>query len=135
MLWLAFEKTEPVRCVLNFSELLKRNLNMTSLAHTLPIFAQQTAPASGGMQGLMGLLPIVLMFGAMYFLLMAPQRKKQKQHEKMLSELGEGDEIVTAGGIYATITSVKTDRFVVRIADGTKVELGKGFVSTVVKKA
>ncbi|MBP6307362.1 MAG: preprotein translocase subunit YajC [Opitutaceae bacterium] len=108
---------------------------MTSLAHTLPIFAQQTAPASGGMQGLMGLLPIVLMFGAMYFLLIAPQRKKQKQHEKMLSELGEGDEIVTAGGLYATITSVKTDRFVVRIADGTKVELGKGFVSTVVKKA
>ncbi len=135
MLWLAFEKTEPFRCGLNFSELLKPNLNMTSLAHTLPIFAQQTAPASGGMQGLMGLLPIVLMFGAMYFLLIAPQRKKQKQHEKMLSELGEGDEIVTAGGLYATITSVKTDRFVVRIADGTKVELGKGFVSTVVKKA
>ncbi len=109
---------------------------MSSLSHSLSLFAQQTAPASGGgLSGLMGLLPIILMFGAMYFLLIAPQRKKQKQHEKMLSELAEGDEIVTAGGLYATITNVKTDRFVVRIADGTKVELGKGFVSSVVKKA
>jgi len=109
---------------------------MSSLSQSLSLFAEQTAPASsGGLSGLMGLLPIILMFGAMYFLLIAPQRKKQKQHEKMLSELAEGDEIVTAGGLYATITNVKTDRFVVRIADGTKVELGKGFVSSVVKKS
>ena len=57
-----------------------------------------------------------LMFAAMYFLMIAPQRKKQKAHEKMLSELSSGDEIVTTGGIYGTITNVKDDRFVVRIA-------------------
>ena len=101
----------------------------------ISLFLAQAAPAPSATSGLMQFLPLVLMFAAMYFLIIAPQRKKQKQHEKMLSELGEGDEIVTAGGLYATITSVKTDRFVVRIADGTKVELGKGFVSTVVKKA
>ena len=83
----------------------------------------------------MQLAPLVLMFAAMYFLLIAPQRKKQKAHEKMLTELKAGDEVVTAGGIYGTITSVKEDRFVVRISDTHKVEVGKGFISTVVKKA
>ncbi len=78
---------------------------------------------------------MVLLFAAMYFLLIAPQRKKQKAHEKMLTELKAGDEVVTAGGIYGTITSVKDDRFIVRIGDNNaKIEVGKGFISTVVKK-
>jgi len=92
----------------------------------------QTAPSGGSM--LMQVLPLVLMFGAMYFLLIAPQRKKQKEHEKMLTALKAGDEIVTTGGIYGTITSVKEDRFVVRIGESQKVELGKGFVHALVKK-
>ena len=49
--------------------------------------------------------------------------------------LKSGDEVVTSGGIYGTITSVKEDRFVVRIGENHKVEVGKGFISTVVKKA
>lgn len=76
-----------------------------------------------------------LLFAAMWFLMIAPQRKKQKQHEKMLRELANGDEVVTAGGIFGTIVSVKDDRFVVRIADTTKVELGKSFVTSVIKKS
>lgn len=80
--------------------------------------------------------PLILMFAAMYFLLIAPQRKKQKEHEKMLTQLKAGDEVVTTGGIYGTITSVKDDRFVVRIGENNaKVEVGKGFISTVVKRA
>jgi len=82
------------------------------------------------------LAPLILMFAAMYFLLIAPQRKKQKEHEKMLTQLKPGDEVVTTGGIYGTITSVKDDRFVVRIGENNaKVEVGKGFISTVVRKA
>jgi preprotein translocase subunit YajC len=101
------------------------------------LFLAQAQPAApSGMQQLMSLLPMVLIFAAMYFLLIAPQRKKQKEHEKMLAALKAGDEIVTAGGIYGTITSVKDDRFVVRIGDNNqKVEVGKGFVSALVKKA
>ena len=76
-----------------------------------------------------------LIFAAMWFLMIAPQRKKQKQHEAMLKSLGNGDEVVTAGGIFGTVVAVKDDRFIVRIADNTKVELGKSFVSSVVKKA
>jgi len=106
----------------------------------LHLFLAQAAPATpaapGGASALMQLAPLVLMFAAMYFLLIAPQRKKQKEHEKMLTQLQPGDEVVTSGGIYGTITSVKDDRFVVRIGDNNaKVEVGKGFISTVVKRA
>jgi preprotein translocase subunit YajC len=99
------------------------------------LLAQAPAAAPSSSSGLLQLAPMVLLFGAMYFLLIAPQRKKQKAHEKMLTELKAGDEVVTAGGIYGTITSVKDDRFIVRIGDNNaKIEVGKGFISTVVKK-
>jgi len=102
--------------------------------HMILAQAPTVAPSTSG--GLLQLAPMVLLFGAMYFLLIAPQRKKQKAHEKMLTELKAGDEVVTAGGIYGTITSVKEDRFIVRIGDNNaKIEVGKGFISTVVKKA
>ena len=96
----------------------------------------QAQPASpGGAGGTFMIVSYVLLFGAMYFFMIAPQRKKQKAHEKMLSELKAGDEVVTNGGIYGTITSVKDDRFVIRISDNNvKVEVGKGFISTVITK-
>ncbi len=110
-----------------------------SLLHSgLDFLAQTTAPATPGAPpaapAWMSFLPMILLFAAMYFLMIAPQRKKQKAHEKMLKELGSGDEIVTTGGIYGVITNVKDDRFIVRIAEGTKIEIGKAFVQTVVKK-
>jgi len=99
------------------------------------LLAQAASPAPAGGQWTSLLFP-VLMIGAMYFLLIAPQRKKQKEHEKMLNNLKAGDEVVTAGGIYGVISSVRDDRFVVRIGDNNaKVEVGKGFISQVVKKA
>lgn len=99
------------------------------------LFLAQAQPAApSGASTLMSMLPLVLMFGAMYFLLIAPQRKKQKEHEKMLTTLKAGDEIVTTGGIYGTITSVKDDRFIVRIGENNKIEVGKGFVHALVKK-
>ena len=91
----------------------------------------QAAP--GG--GLGQFLPIVLLFLGMWFLIIAPQRKRQKAHDKMLTELKKGDEIITTGGLFGTITRVKDDRFVIEIADGTKVELGKGFVSSKIEAA
>ncbi len=113
---------------------------MTSLLASVAVLAQTAAPAgqpapASGMQQLMGFMPMILIFAAMYFLMIAPQRKKQKEHQKMLASLDTGDEILTVGGIYGEITNKKDDRFVVRIADNTKVELGKGFIQSVVKKA
>ena len=108
---------------------------MSSGLSVLHVLAQTAAPAGQPQPSAwVQLLPMVLLFGAMYFFLIAPQRKKQKEHEKMLKALESGDEIVTNGGIYGVITNVKEDRFVVRIADNTKIELGKGFVQAVVRK-
>jgi len=101
----------------------------------LPLFLAQAAPAPGGPAALLQYLPLILMFAAMYFLMIAPQRKKQKAHEKMMSELEAGDEVITTGGIYGTITSVKDDRFVVRVSDGQKLEISKGFIHARVKQA
>ncbi len=98
-----------------------------------PLLAQ--APAAPTGNPLMQFLPIIFIFAAMYFFMIAPQRKKQKEHQKMLQALSPGDEIVTTGGVYGTVTGVKDDRFIVRVADATKIELGKSFVHAVVKKA
>ncbi len=107
---------------------------MFSLIDASSFLAQSAAPAQGGpAQMIVGMLPAILLMGGFYFLFIAPQRKKQKEHEKMLAALQSGDEIISTGGIFGTITNVKDDRFVVRIADNTKIELGKAFVQTVVK--
>lgn len=95
----------------------------------------QAAPAGQGTPGIMNFLPMILIFGAMYFLLIAPQRKKQKQHQKMISELTSGTDILTTGGIYGTITNVKDDRFVVKVSDTTKIEIAKSAVGSVVSAA
>lgn len=101
-------------------------------ADALTFLAQQAAP--GGGNALFQFLPLALLMGAMYFFMIAPQRKKQKEHEKLLASLSSGDEVVTSGGIYGTITNVKDDRFVVRIADNTKIEIAKSHISTVLSK-
>jgi len=101
----------------------------------LPLFLAQAASAPGGPAALLQYLPLILMFAAMYFLMIAPQRKKQKEHEKMMTALQSGDEIITTGGVYGTITSVKDDRFVVRVGDGQKLEISKGFIHAKVKPA
>jgi preprotein translocase subunit YajC len=97
------------------------------------LIAQTTPPASGG--GLpMLFVEMALIFGGFYFLFIAPQKKKQKEHEKMLGTLQSGDEVITTGGIYGVITNVKDDRFVVRVADNTKIEVGKAFIQAATKK-
>ncbi|MBL4575156.1 MAG: preprotein translocase subunit YajC [Opitutaceae bacterium] len=91
-----------------------------------PLILAQAAPSSGGPGQI---IFFVLIFAAMWFLMIAPQRKKQKAHAKMLSELTTGDEIITNGGIFGVITNVKDNCFVVKISDNTKIELGKGLLA------
>jgi preprotein translocase subunit YajC len=98
------------------------------------LIAQTTAPATGGGFPPSMIIVWLLFIAGFYFLFIAPQRKKQKEHEKMLSTLQSGDEVITTGGIYGVITNVKDDRFVVKIADNTKIEVGKGFIQAATKK-
>ena len=89
--------------------------------------------AAGGMFGSLGGLPLLLlMFVAMYFLLIAPNQRKQKQWQQMLSELKTGDRITTTGGIRGTIVSLKDDSMILRIApDGLKMEVVKTAIASV----
>jgi len=107
-------------------------MNMTPLTSAAAILAQ-AAPAAAP-NPLFSMLPLFLLVGGMYFLMIAPQRRKQKALEKMLAALETGDEVITTGGMYGVITNVKDDRYVIRIGDATKIEVAKGFIQSVVKK-
>src|ERR1051325_10172628 len=92
---------------------------MSSVFSAFEILGQTAAPGGtpGGMNGMTMVLFYGLFIAAMYFLMIAPQRKKQKEQEKLISSIQSGDDIVTNSGIFGTVTNVKEDRFVVRIAD------------------
>jgi preprotein translocase subunit YajC len=96
------------------------------------------APAGGqGQANPLALwLPIILIFGIMYFLIFRPQAKKQKQQRMMIEALKKGDKIITAGGIYGTIVGVKEKEniIIVKVDDNTKIELAKGSVAQVIEK-
>ncbi|HEY3704044.1 MAG TPA: preprotein translocase subunit YajC [Terracidiphilus sp.] len=101
----------------------------TQLAATsLAIFA--AAPAGGG--GLITMLPILLILPVMYFLMIRPQQKKQKQWQEMLSGIKSGDRITTSGGIRGTILSIKDDAVIIKVApDGIKMEVAKSSIASV----
>lgn len=102
--------------------------DLTDTFLLMPLLAQGGGGLPGG--GAFVIIIYVLLFAGLWFLLLAPQRKKQKQHEKLLSELGTGDRIVTNGGIFGEITNVKTDSFVLKIAENTKIEITKSAVQS-----
>ena len=93
----------------------------------------QAAPA-GGDAGFMGLLPIVLMFVLLYFLMIRPQMKRAKEHKQMVEALQKGDEVLTAGGVVGRIT-VMGDAYVsLEIAPGIEVSVQRSAVQTLLPK-
>ncbi|NBT89698.1 MAG: preprotein translocase subunit YajC [Verrucomicrobia bacterium] len=68
------------------------------------------------------LLPLIILFVLMYFVLLRPQMKRQKEHEKLISAVKTGDRVVAAGGIYGTVTNIKDQVVVLKIADNVKIE-------------
>jgi preprotein translocase subunit YajC len=89
--------------------------------------------APGGMLGSLGGLPFILLFFvAMYFLLFAPQQKKQKQWQAMLAQVKVGDRVTTTGGLRGTILNVKDDVVVIRVQpDNIKLEVLKSAIAAV----
>ncbi len=87
-----------------------------------------------GQSTIWSFLPLILIFAGFWFLMIVPQRKKQKQHDQLINGLKSGDEVLTAGGIFGTITNVKDDRFVLKVSDNTKIEVLKSCVQTRIDK-
>ena len=78
---------------------------------------------------LVQLFPLVLIFIVFYFLLIRPQKQKEKEHQKMLAGVNKNDEIVTLGGIHGTVVSVKDKTVTLRIDDNVKMEIEKNSIA------
>jgi preprotein translocase subunit YajC len=78
-------------------------------------------------------LPLIFLFAIFYFLMIRPQQKKQKEHLQMLAKLDKNDEVLTAGGLHATVVSVGDKTAMIRIADNVKVEIEKTSILQVTK--
>ena len=74
-------------------------------------------------------LPLIILFGIFYFLIIRPQQKQQKEHASMLEALGKGDKILTSGGLYAEIIKVEEDFIKIKLNDTNIVKLDKGYVA------
>ena len=84
----------------------------------------------GGMGGLLGgLMPFLLIFGVFYFLIILPQRKRQKALADMVAALKPGDKVITSGGIYATVKQVKEKSLLVMSADKSLLEISRASVA------
>ena len=92
----------------------------------------QGAESQGGTLEL--ILPLLLMFGIFYFLLIRPQQKKAKEQKNMVGALGKGDEIITNGGLLAKITDVDENFLTCQIADKVEVKIQRHAVTSVLPK-
>ncbi|EDQ33324.1 preprotein translocase, YajC subunit [Hoeflea phototrophica DFL-43] len=98
-----------------------------------PAYAQT---AGGGGEILMSILPFVLIFVIMYFLIIRPQRMQMKKREEMLKNVRRGDQVVTGGGVLGKVTKVIDDaELEVEIADGVKVRLMRSLIADVRAKS
>ncbi|MEJ6746709.1 MAG: preprotein translocase subunit YajC [Yoonia sp.] len=88
------------------------------------------------MQGIESLIPLILIFGIMYFLLIRPQQKKLKEHQMMVAALRRGDQVITQGGIMGKVVKVKDDvaEVEVEIASGVTVRVIRSTIATVMNK-
>jgi preprotein translocase subunit YajC len=77
------------------------------------------------------IVPIILMIGIMWFFLIRPQQKKQKEHREMLSSLKKGDRIITSGGLYGRITGLSEAFLTLEIADKVRVKVSRGHIAGV----
>ena len=81
------------------------------------------------------LIPMVLIFGIFYFLVIRPEKKKQKEHKDMVSSLKKNDEVVTSGGMHGVVVNVKDTTVVLRLDENVRVEFEKEAVLVLKKKA
>ena len=82
-----------------------------------------------GENAILGLWPWLLLLGLMYFLLIRPQQKRERDRQKMLGELRVGDAVVTIGGIYGVITALREDEIHLEVADGLTITMTRGAVA------
>ncbi|NMG14589.1 preprotein translocase subunit YajC [Aromatoleum bremense] len=94
----------------------------------------QAAPAGDPTGGLMGMLPLILMFIVLWFLMIRPQMKRAKEHKAMVAAIAKGDEIVTQGGVAGRVTQVGENFLHVEVADNVNIIVQAQSVTNVLPK-
>ena len=101
-------------------------------------FAQAAPAATGGQESLLGslgtMLPLLLMFVVLYFVMIRPQMKRQKEHKSMVEALAKGDEVATAGGMLGKVSKLGDSFLHVEIAEGVEVQIQRTSVVQVLPK-
>ncbi|MBT9609999.1 MAG: preprotein translocase subunit YajC [Aquabacterium commune] len=97
-------------------------------------YAQAAAPAASASGGLMSMLPLVLMFVVLYFVMIRPQMKRQKETKAMLEALGKGDEVVTQGGLIGKISKLGETFVSVEVASGVELQVQRAAIVQVLPK-
>jgi preprotein translocase subunit YajC len=94
----------------------------------------QTASTGGAESSLLSMLPLVLMFVVLYFIMIRPQMKKQKEHKAMIEALAKGDEVVIAGGVLGRVSRLGDSLLHVEVASGVELQVQRGSVIQVLPK-
>jgi len=90
-------------------------------------------PQSSAVNPIVQLLPLALIFVIFYFLLIRPQKQKEKEHQKMLEGINKNDAVVTSGGIHGTVVNVKEKTLTLRIDENVKMEIEKNSIAYIKK--
>jgi preprotein translocase subunit YajC len=105
------------------------------LCNSLALFAQdKAAPKPGQSNPMTFLIMMAVIFAIIYFMMIMPQKKKQKETQNMLNNIKKGDRIVTIGGLLGTVGNVKDTTVMVKIADNTVVEFRKSSIATILNE-
>ncbi|HEY9193959.1 MAG TPA: preprotein translocase subunit YajC [Methyloversatilis sp.] len=99
-----------------------------------PAYAQAANGAADPTGGLMGLLPIILMFVVLWFLMIRPQMKKAKEHKALIDALAKGDEVVTQGGVAGRIVRIGDNFITVELAPNVEVAVQRQAIANVLPK-
>jgi len=94
----------------------------------------QSASGGGAESSLMGMLPLVLMFVVLYFVMIRPQMKRQKEHKTMIEALGKGDEVVTNGGMLGKVSKLTESIVTLEVANGVEIQVQRSSVVQVLPK-
>ncbi len=98
-------------------------------------YAQSTAPAAAQPSAIEMFLPFIFIFAIFYFLIIRPQAKRQKEHQKFLTEIKRGDQVVTSSGILGRIEDISEQFLTVEIANGVKIKILRSHIATTQKAA
>ncbi len=101
----------------------------------LNLLAQAAPGAPGQPPALFQFLPLIIIAVLFYFLLIRPQQKKQKDHQKLIAAVKTGDKVVTNAGIHGIVANVKESTLLLKVADNVKIEMDKAAVAAVVKSS